>query len=221
MHKTVQNILDIQNEITNEISKSEQKFKDPKIIAVSKTFQTKDIMPLVEFGHIHFGENKVQEALDKWLNIKQEHKNIKLHLIGKLQSNKVKKALEIFDYIHSLDNEKLAKKIADIKTSLNLNPKLFIQVNIGNEPQKSGVPVNKLEEFKIFCQNLNLNIEGIMCIPPANEDSEKFFSRMSYLKKIYNFNEISMGMSGDYILATKYQSTFLRIGTSIFGERSK
>jgi len=221
MHSTIKNLININKQIKSKIANLDGYKIEPKVIAVSKTFKMNHIMPLIEHGHKHFGENKVQEAMDKWQNIKQEHKDVKLHLIGKLQSNKVKKALEIFDYIHSLDNEKLAKKIADIKTSLNLNPKLFIQVNIGNEPQKSGVPVNKLEEFKIFCQNLNLNIEGLMCIPPANEDSEKFFSRMSYLKKIYNFNEISMGMSGDYILATKYQSTFLRIGTSIFGERSK
>ena len=194
--------------------------KIPKIIAVSKTFKLHHILPLIEYGHIHYGENKVQEAQEKWSEIKSNNKKIKLHLIGKLQTNKVKISLKLFDFIHSLDNEKLAKKISDEQKKQNLKPKIFIQVNIGNESQKSGIHVNKLDEFYNYCIALNLNIVGIMCIPPIDEDPEISFLRMNFLKKKMNFIELSMGMSADYLDAIKYNSTFLRIGSSIFGARN-
>ena len=194
--------------------------KIPRIIAVSKTFKLNHILPLLEYGHLDYGENKVQEASEKWSEISSKNKKIKLHLIGKLQTNKVKIALKLFDFIHSLDNEKLAKKISDEQKKQKLDTKLFIQVNIGNESQKNGIHVNKLNEFYIFCKELNLNVIGIMCIPPVNEDPEISFLRMSYLKKKMNFKELSMGMSSDYLDAIKYNSTFLRIGSSIFGARN-
>ncbi len=193
----------------------------PNIIAVSKTFKLDHILPLIEHGHIDYGENKVQEAIEKWSEIKSKNNKIKLHLIGKLQSNKVKIALKLFDFIHSLDNEKLARKIADEEKKQNLKPKLFIQINIGNESQKNGIHIKKLEEFYNFCKELNLNIVGIMCIPPIDEEPEKSFLRMNYLKHKFNFKEQSMGMSSDYLIAIKYQATYLRIGSKIFGERSK
>ena len=177
-------------------------------------------MPLIEYGHLDYGENKVQEAVEKWSEIKSTNTKIKLHLIGKLQTNKVKISLKIFDYIHSLDNEKLAKKISDEQIKQNLKPKLFIQVNIGNELQKSGIQEEKLVEFYNYCRELNLNIVGIMCIPPIDDDPKVSFSKMSKLKEKMNFKEISMGMSSDYLDAVKYNSSFLRIGSSIFGPRS-
>ncbi len=192
----------------------------PHIIAVSKTFKLSHILPLIEYGHIHFGENKVQEALEKWLEIKSHNNKIKLHLIGKLQTNKVKISLKLFDFIHSLDSEKLAKKISDEQEKQNLNPKLFIQINIGNEIQKNGVHIKKFDEFYNYCKELNLNIVGIMCIPPINDDPEISFLRMNYFKKKMNFKELSMGMSSDYLDAIKYNSTFLRIGSAIFGDRT-
>ena len=192
----------------------------PRIIAVSKTFKLNYILPLIEFGHTDYGENKVQEAIEKWSEIKSNNNKIKLHLIGKLQTNKVKISLKLFDFIHSLDNEKLARKISDEQKKQNLKPKLFIQVNIGNESQKNGIHVKKLDEFYNLCKDLNLNVVGIMCIPPIDEDSEKSFLRMNYLKKKFNFEELSMGMSSDYLDAIKYNSTFLRIGSSIFGPRT-
>ena len=192
----------------------------PRIIAVSKTFKLNHISPLIEYGHIDYGENKVQEAVEKWSQIKTNNNKIKLHLIGKLQTNKVKISIKLFDFIHSLDNEKLARKISDEQKKQKIETKLFIQVNIGNESQKNGIHVSKLEEFYNYCKELNLNIVGLMCIPPIDQDPEISFSRMNYLKKKMNFKELSMGMSADYLDAIKYNSTFLRIGSDIFGSRN-
>ncbi len=194
--------------------------KTPKIIAVSKTFKLDHIMPLIEYGHIDYGENKVQEALEKWSKIKEQNKNIKLHLIGRLQTNKVKIAIKLFDYIHSLDSKKLADKISNLEIELNLKTKLFIQVNIGDEKQKSGISRNEVKDFYIYCKSLNLNIIGLMCIPPYNEDSSKYFQDMVELNNKLNLEELSMGMSSDYMNALRNNSTFIRIGSSIFGERS-
>ena len=192
----------------------------PRIIAVSKTFKVDHILPLIEYGHKDYGENKVQEAVQKWSEIKSNNNEIRLHLIGKLQTNKVKISLRLFDFIHSLDNEKLALKISDEQKKQNLNPKLFIQVNIGNESQKSGIHIKKLSQFYNYCKELNLNIVGLMCIPPINDNPEISFLRMNDLKKKMNFKELSMGMSSDYLDAIKYNSTFLRIGSAIFGTRT-
>ena len=220
MHKTVQNLINIQNLIKSKQSVLEDNKAIPQIIAVSKTFKLNHILPLIKYGHINFGENKVQEAIEKWSEIKSNNNKIKLHLIGKLQTNKVKISLELFDFIHSLDNEKLARKISEEQKKQNLKPKLFIQVNIGNESQKNGIHIKKLDEFHNLCKELNLYVVGIMCIPPIDEDPEKSFLRMNYLKKKFNFEELSMGMSSDYLDAIKYNSTFLRIGSSIFGPRT-
>ena len=192
-----------------------------KIIAVSKTFSKEHIKPLIDYGHQHFGENKVQEALSKWSDIKNKNENLKLHMIGKLQSNKAKDAVKIFDYIHSLDNKKLADTLA--KHQLNLNKKLnyFIQVNIANEIQKSGMPVGELDSFYNYCKNeINLNILGLMVIPPNDNNPEKYFKSLSELNKSLALKELSMGMSADYLEAIKHGATFIRVGSSIFGERS-
>ena len=194
--------------------------KLPKIIAVSKTFGIDKIIPLIEYGHLDFGENKVQEAVDKWTAIKQKNSNIKLHMLGKLQTNKVKFAVKLFDYIHSVDSEKLAKKISEEQKKINRKIKIFIQVNIGGENQKSGIDKNKLNDLINFSKKIGLDVVGIMCIPPFNEDPKIYFEEMMKLKKLNNFNDLSMGMSSDYIDACKFNSTFLRIGSSIFGERS-
>ena len=219
MHKTIENLNYIQNQINSKILKLNINNYKPKIIAISKTFKIPNILPLIEHGHTNYGENKVQEAIKKWSKIKSNNNKIKLHLIGKLQTNKVKISMKLFDFIHSLDNEKLARKISEEQKKQNLNPKLFIQVNIGNESQKNGIHVKKLGEFYNYCKELNLNILGIMCIPPIDEDSEASFSRMNYLKKKFNFKEQSMGMSSDYLIAIKYNATYLRIGSEIFGQR--
>ena len=216
MHQTVKNLINIQSKVNQKI-KNYNLEKQPDIIAVSKTFKLDHIMPLIDHGHIHYGENKVQEAIEKWDKIKNENAHLKLHLIGKLQSNKVKFAVKLFDYIHSLDSEKLAKKIASFE---NKNLKLFIQVNIGNEEQKSGIDIKDLSYFCKLCENLKLNVIGLMCIPPFNEDPTIYFKQMLDLKKKYNFKEMSMGMSSDYLSALNYGSTFLRIGSSIFGNRN-
>ena len=218
MHVTIKNLLNIK-------SKVKQKVKDknldqiPQIIAVSKTFKLNHINPLIEYGHIHFGENKVQEAMDKWLEIKKQNQKIKLHLVGKLQTNKVKFALEIFDYIHSLDNEKLAKKISSLQVEKNKNLKLFIQVNIGNEEQKSGISERSIPDFYNYCIDLKLNIIGLMCIPPINQDARLYFEKMKNLKRKLNIKDLSMGMSSDYLEATEYEASYIRIGSNIFGER--
>ncbi|MDC0054543.1 YggS family pyridoxal phosphate-dependent enzyme [Candidatus Pelagibacter sp.] len=218
MHQTVQNLLNIKSQIKAKINELKYNNYYPKIIAVSKTFSINHIMPLIESGHTHFGENKVQEALEKWSEIKND--KIKLHLVGKLQTNKVKFALKIFDYIHSLDNLKLAKKISEEQKKYSIKPKIFIQINIGNEIQKSGVNKDNLNDFYEQCQNLDLNIVGTMCLPPVNLDSRVFFSEMKKINSNLNLNELSMGMSSDYIDAIEFNSTFLRIGSNIFGKRN-
>ena len=192
----------------------------PKIIAVSKTVPIENILPLVEYGHIHYGENKVQEALDKWSDIKSQNDRIKLHLIGKLQTNKVKFALKIFDYIHSLDSEKLANKIADEQAKQGKKPKIFIQVNIGDEEQKSGINKERLDDFYKFCKNLNLDVIGTMCIPPNDQNTEKYFVEMNKINQELNFKELSMGMSEDYLEAVKNNATYVRVGSKIFGIRT-
>ena len=192
----------------------------PKVIAVSKTFKLEKILPLIDYGHLDFGENKVQEATEKWTKIKEEKSNLKLHLIGKLQTNKVKFALRIFDYIHSLDSKKLAKKIADEQIKQNKKIKFFIQVNIGDEDQKNGVRYEDVFELYNYCKQLDLNIIGLMCIPPVNQNSESYFNKMKLLKEKLELDHLSMGMSSDYLKAVEFSSSFLRIGSSIFGSRT-
>tara|TARA_B110000977_G_scaffold51938_1_gene70663 strand:- start:30 stop:725 length:696 start_codon:yes stop_codon:yes gene_type:complete len=216
MHNNVKNLIYIQELIKSKANPD----KLTTIIAVSKTFPIENILPLIEYGHLHYGENKVQEALEKWSDIKNENHNIQLHLIGRLQTNKVKFALKIFDYIHSLDNEKLANKIADEQTKQRKKPKIFIQVNMGNEDQKSGINKKNLSDFYNFCKNLNLDIIGTMCIPPNDGKILKYFSEMNDLNKELNFKELSMGMSGDYLEAIKNDSTYVRVGSKIFGSRT-
>ena len=219
MHNSVQKYKDIISAINRKIE--EQKIiLTPKVIAVSKTFSLAKILPLIEYGHLDYGENKVQEAIEKWSDIKLEKPNIKLHLIGKLQTNKVKHAVKIFDFIHSVDSLKLVTKIADEQQKQNKNVKLFIQVNIGNEEQKSGVKVDQINELLIFSKKLNLNVIGLMCIPPANEEPSKYFREIKLLNKSLNLTELSMGMSSDYLKAVENSSSYLRIGSSIFGERN-
>ena len=219
MHNSVQKYKDIISAIGKKLE--EQKINStPKVIAVSKTFKLEKILPLIEYGHLDYGENKVQEAIDKWSEIKLKKQNIKLHLIGKLQTNKVKHALKIFDYIHSVDSMKLAKKIADEQIKQNKNLKLFIQVNIGDEQQKSGIKVDQVKDLITFSKKLNLNIIGLMCIPPVNEEPDKYFKEINILSKKFNLEEISMGMSSDYLKAVENFSTYLRIGSSIFGQRT-
>jgi pyridoxal phosphate enzyme (YggS family) len=218
MHNSVQNLINTKNIIKSKLDDLKIS-KLPKIIAVSKTFKIDKILPLVEYGHLDYGENKVQEALDKWSDIKEKNKNIKLHLIGKLQTNKVKFALKVFDYIHSLDSEKLANKIAVEQIKQNKQLKIFIQVNIGNEDQKSGINKEKLADFYKFCKNLNLDIIGTMCIPPNNENVENHFLEMNRINAELNFKDLSMGMSGDYLEAVKNNATYVRVGSKIFGNR--
>ena len=220
MHFTVKNLLKISENVKEKLAKNYNLNQSPKIIAVSKTFKIEHIQPLIEYGHLDFGENKVQEAFEKWTEVKEKNKNLKLHLIGRLQSNKVKIALKLFDYIHSLDSKKLADKIAVHQKELNLNKKLFIQVNIGDENQKSGINKEEILDFYHYCKNLNLNIIGLMCIPPFNEDSDKYFKEMKFLKEKLQLNDLSMGMSSDYLNALENNSTYIRVGSNIFGPRS-
>jgi len=218
MHNTVKNLIYIEDLIKSKVN-DEIRDKLIKIIAVSKTFPIENILPLIEHGHLHYGENKVQEALDKWTEIKIKNNNIKLHLIGKLQTNKVKFALKIFDYIHSLDSEKLATKIANEQVKQDKKLKIFIQINIGGEGQKSGVPKERLGDFYKYCKNLNLDVIGTMCIPPNDQNPENYFSEMNKINQDINFKELSMGMSGDYLSAVKNNATYVRIGSKIFGNR--
>ena len=220
MHKSVHNLIQIEKEIQLNITNLDIATKSPKIIAVSKTHPMASILPLINHGHLDFGENKVQEAIDKWSDIKNKKNNIKLHLIGRLQTNKVKFALKIFDYIHSLDSEKLANKISDEQIKQGKKPKIFIQVNIGNEDQKSGINKERLDDFYKFCKNLNLDIIGSMCIPPNDGNTEKYFFEMSKIKQELNFKELSMGMSGDYLKAITNSATYVRVGSKIFGSRT-
>ena len=213
-HKIVKNLNIINSEI---ISKK----KETKIIAVSKTFPMESIIPLINYGHIHYGENKVQEAVKKWPSIKNDFKDIKLHLIGKLQTNKVKFVLPLFDYIHSLDSLKLAEKLSKEQDKKNFRPKIFVQVNIGKESQKNGIEIEDLENFLNSCkQYYNLNIIGLMCIPPNDGKSEEYFKKMFELNKKYGFSDLSMGMSSDYKIAIIEGATFIRVGSKIFGDRS-
>ena len=220
MHNSVQKYKDIISAINRKIEEQKINLK-PKVIAVSKTFKLEKIIPLIEYGHLDYGENKVQEAIDKWTDIKLKNKNIKLHLIGKLQTNKVKHAIKIFDYIHSVDSMKLARKIADEQHKQNKNVKLFIQLNIGDEEQKSGVNVDQIDDLITFSKKLNLNIVGLMCIPPVNKEPDKYFKKIKDLNNKFNLPEISMGMSSDYLKAVENSSTYLRIGSSIFGLRNQ
>ena len=218
MHSTVKNLLDIQDTIKvklNEININNY----PKIIAVSKTFKIDHISPLIDHGHKHFGENKVQEAVEKWTEVKKINPEVQLHMIGKLQTNKVKFAVKLFDYIHSVDSEKLAKKIADEQNKINKNIKIFLQVNIGDEGQKSGINKNELKQLVSYCKEINLDLIGLMCIPPANINPEIYFDEMKHLNKSLGFKELSMGMSSDYLTAAKHESTLIRVGSSIFGQR--
>ncbi len=213
-------IIEKYNKIKLNISKIDTP-KQPNIIAVSKTFSLEHISPLINHGHIHFGENKVQEALVKWLEIKKQNKNIKLHMIGKLQRNKAKDAVNLFDYIHSVDNQKLADALAKHQLNLNKDLKYFLQVNIGNEIQKSGIGVNELDAFYNYCvKEVGLNIIGLMVIPPDDNNTKKYFKSMNELNNSLALKELSMGMSSDYIEAVNHGATFLRIGSSIFGQRS-
>ena len=219
MHNTVKNLLDIENNINTYLNELKID-NNPKIIAVSKTFKIDNILPLIEHGHIDFGENKVQEAIEKWTDIKRINSKVRLHMIGKLQTNKVKFAVQIFDYIHSVDSEKLAKKIADEQSKINKKVKIFLQVNIGDENQKSGINKSNISQLVSYCKEIGLDLIGLMCIPPVNINPENYFDEMNKLNKTLDFNELSMGMSSDFIIAAKHFSTYVRIGSSIFGQRS-
>ena len=220
MHQSIINLTTIDKQINDKIS-DEVNIKKVNIVAVSKTFKIIDIEPIIKFGHTHFGENKVQEALDKWSDIKVNNKNIKLHLIGKLQTNKVKFVLPLFDYIHSLDSTKLAEKISNEQSKKNFRPKIFIQVNIANEPQKNGIEVKSLETFLKFCEeNCDLDILGLMCIPPIDKNPEVYFKEMNLLNKKFGFKDLSMGMSNDFISAINNGATYIRVGSKIFGKRT-
>ena len=219
MHNVVNNLKDIENQLN--LSLSSENISLPKIIAVSKTFPITKIMPLIQEGHIHYGENKIQEAVEKWPEVKEKFSEIKLHMLGKVQTNKVKFLIPLFDYIHSLDNLKLAEKISNEQEKKNKKIKIFIQVNIGNEQQKNGIDINDLGNFYNECtKNMNLDIVGLMCLPPQFDRPQKYFKKMSDLKNKLNLKELSMGMSNDYLEAAKSSSTFLRIGSKIFGARS-
>ena len=219
MHSSVQNLINIQEKIKQRVVTLKIN-KIPKIIAVSKTFGMDKISPLIEHGHIDFGENKVQEAIEKWSDVKLTNNEIKLHLIGALQTNKVKLAVKLFDYIHSVDSEKLAKKISDEQQKQNKKVKVFIQVNIGDEEQKSGINKSSLTQLYSYCKTIDLSVVGLMCIPPLEKSPDIFFKEMSMLNENLDLDELSMGMSSDYLEAIKNSATYLRIGSNIFGKRS-
>ena len=221
MHNSLNNLIEIEKEIQLKIVQSNNSIKLPKIIAVTKTHEMTNILPLINHGHLDYGENKVQEAIEKWESIKSDFSHLNLHMIGKLQSNKVKHAISLFDYIHSLDNLKLAEKISSEQIKQNKKVKLFIQINIGEEIQKSGVLISQLDNFYKNCVNdLGLNVIGFMCLPPNNETTSTYFLKMKSLKTNSNLKELSMGMSSDYLEALKFESTYLRIGSKIFGQRN-
>ena len=221
MHNVVERLIAIQSEIKELLIKNNSQNKDLNIIIVCKTFSMDKILPLIETGHVHFGENKVQEAELKWKEVKKKHSNVKLHMVGKLQTNKVKTCLKIFDYIHSVDNYKLAEKIVKYEKELNKKIKTFVQVNIGEESQKNGINPKNINQFVNYCRNsLSLNIIGLMCLPPINENPEKYFLYLNQLGNQTDLCHLSMGMSNDYQIATKCGSTFLRIGSKILGERN-
>ena len=218
MHDSVRNLIEIQKEIQSKINNS---IKFPKIIAVSKTHQMTNILPLINFGHLDFGENKVQEAIIKWQNIKSDFEHLKLHMLGGLQTNKVKYAVSIFDYIHSLDSLKLAEKISNEQIKQNRKVKIFIQINLGEENQKNGVSISKAVDFYNKCtDSFDLDIIGFMCLPPNDKDPSKYFSQMNDVVLKSGLKELSMGMSNDFIEAIKFRSTYLRIGSRIFGSRN-
>ena len=220
MHNSLDNLIEIQKEIQLKIDKPKDTIKLPKIIAVTKTQPMTKILPLINYGHLDYGENKVQEAIEKWGNIKSDFNHLNLHMIGKLQSNKVKQAIFLFDYIHSLDNLKLAEEISSEQIKQKKKIKLFIQINIGEENQKSGVQISNVEKlYKTCIHDLGLDVIGLMCLPPNNDDVSSYFLKMKNLKIHYNLDELSMGMSNDYMEAIKFQSTYLRIGSKIFGQR--
>ena len=219
MHNVVNNLKDIENQLN--LSLSAEKLTIPKIIAVSKTFPITKVMPLIDSGHVHFGENKIQEAVEKWPAIKEKFPKIQLHMLGKVQTNKVKFLIPLFDYIHSLDNLKLAEKISSEQIKKNKKLKIFIQINIGNEIQKSGIPINELEGFYNYCtKEKRMKIIGLMIIPPNDSNTEKYFKSVLELNMSMGLKDLSMGMSADYIEAIKYKATYLRIGSLIFGQRS-
>ena len=220
MHITVKNLVNLEKNIQSKINNLNYNDYNPKIIAVSKTFNIDHINPLIEYGHIHFGENKVQEALEKWNDIKVNNNRVRLHMIGKLQTNKVKFAVKLFDFIHSLDSEKLAKKISDEQKKINKRLKLFIQINIGSEDQKSGISSKNVYDFVNYCKELDLDIIGTMCIPPDDNNQNLYFSNMQKINSDLGYKELSMGMSNDYLNALEFKSSFLRIGSKIFGARS-
>jgi pyridoxal phosphate enzyme (YggS family) len=219
MHNAVKNLLNISEDIKDYLNKLNIN-NNPRIVAVSKTFKIDKVLPLIEHGHIDYGENKVQEAIEKWTEIKKINSKVKLHMIGKLQTNKVKFAVKLFDYIHSVDSEKMAKKIAEEQLKFSKRVKIFLQVNIGEESQKSGIKKNDLDKLVSYCKEIKLDLIGLMCIPPVNIDPDHYFKEMQQLNKNYGFKELSMGMSSDYIQAAKNLSTYLRIGSSIFGQRT-
>lgn len=219
MHNTLKNFIKIKNEV-DDYSNSKNILL-PKIIAVSKTHSSDKIIPLIEYGHMHFGENKVQEALSKWVDIKQKYSKIKLHMLGKIQSNKVKYLFPLFDYIHSLDSIKVAEMISKKQLSLKIRPKIFIQINIANEEQKSGISIDEVEEFYRECvNNLKLDIIGFMCLPPEGSDPNFYFNKLNNISKKYENCKLSIGMSNDFKIALKHGASFLRIGSSIFGKRN-
>ena len=221
MHNVVERLMAIQSEIKELLIKNNSQNRDLNIIIVCKTFSMDKILPLIDAGHVHFGENKVQEAELKWKEIKKKHSNIKLHMVGKLQTNKVKAALNIFDYIHSVDNYRLGEKIVKYEKELNKKIKTFVQVNVGEESQKSGISPKNVNQFVNYCKNsLSLNIIGLMCLPPINDNPEKYFLHLNQLRNQTDLCHLSMGMSNDYQTAIKCGSTFLRIGSKILGERN-
>ena len=219
MHSSIEKLSAVKNKINDILSKKQLK-TNPKIIIVTKTFPINNIIPLLEIGHLHYGENKIQEAEIKWANVKNNYKNIQLHMVGGLQTNKVKKAVKLFDYIHSLDSERLALKLSECEKELNKKTKLFIQVNIAEEIQKSGILLNQLDQFYNYCtKDLSLNIIGLMCLPPKNSDSLQYFKLLQGNLDRLNLNELSVGMSADFENAILSGSTYLRLGTAIMGDR--
>ena len=219
MHNSINNLTIIRKELSKILSTNIN--ANPKIVAVTKTFGIEEILPILDFGHLDFGENKVQEAIEKWSGIKLRYPNINLHMLGKIQTNKVKYLLPLFDYVHSLDNLKLAEKISNEEIKKNKKLKIFIQVNIGNENQKNGIAINELESFYNECvNNLGLKIIGLMCLPPKTIDPSNFFLNLNNLAAKLNLKELSMGMSEDYVKAAKMGATYLRIGSKIFGDRT-
>ena len=220
MHTTLEKLSRVKNKVNEIISKKQLKTK-PKIVVVTKTFPLNKILPLLESGHIHYGENKIQEAENKWIDTKNRYKNLQLHMIGKLQTNKAKKAVKLFNYIHSLDDDRLALKLSHHEKELNKKVKLFIQVNLAEEPQKSGIMFNDLNNFYNYCtKDLSLNVIGLMCMPPVDSNSQEYFKKLKKAAQQLNLEDLSMGMSSDYEQAILSGSTYLRLGTTILGERN-